>query len=263
MVRSRRAASHDDNPKLLDLAPTWAPVPGWTVLHCSPRSAPDSVYSTQDEDPAARQVYDRMGTWFSDVIAAHPVAATGMAALPPDTFHVTISDGLSSQHLPRVAPAAASTLRSVLDDVGPSVEDPDLITFGHGDLLHRLLDLALHRVVYRVSGVVSRGFAVVVALAADDESVDLVDEIVDARSRLLDGMSHAVGTDLRTTWRPHVTLGYTIDKPSGQTFDAVVRSAATGLVTSMADDRLVLTGAALFSFDDMVTFRRSSLPAFL
>lgn len=252
---------HEANPKLLDLRPTWAPVPGWTVLHCAPRSEPGTVYSTHGEDSTARLFYDRLGTWFADVLATHRTAATGMAALPPDTFHVTVSDGLSSQHLPRVAPAAASTLRSFLDDVSVSVDDPGLVTFGHEDLLQRLLDLAQHRVVYRVSGVVSRGFAVVVALTPDDESLDTVAEIGDARSRLLDAMSHTVGTDLRTTWRPHVTLGYAVDKPSGTVFDAVVRSEAPGLVAQMHDDRLVLAGAALFSFDDMVTFRRSSLPS--
>jgi hypothetical protein len=261
MGRSRRAAPHEANPKLLDLHPTWAQVPGWTVLHCAPQSEPGSVYSTHDQHPPARRFYDRLGAWFADVLASHPTAAAGMAALPPDTFHVTVSDGLSSQHLPRVAPAAASTLRSFLDDITLSVEDPGLITFGHEDLLQRLLDLAQHRVVYRVTGVVSRGFAVVVALTPDDESIDVVAEIGDARSRLLDAMSHTVGTDLRTTWRPHVTLGYAVDKPSGTVFDAVVRSEAPGLVAQTDEDRLVLSGAALFSFDDMVTFRRSSLPS--
>lgn len=257
----RRVEPHSANPKLLDLAPTWAPTPGWTVLHCGPSAAPGAVYSTRDEDEGARRVYDRLGRWFADVLAHDPAAADGMAALPHDTFHVTVSDGLSSQHLPRVSPTAASTLRAVLDDITPSVEDLDLITFGHAHLLQQLLDLAAHRVVYRVVGVASRGFAVVVALAPDDESIDTIERIMEARSRLLDAMSAAVGTDLRTTWRPHVTLGYAIDRPSGAAFDPVVRAAAPGLVAQMAEERLVLTGATLFAFDDMVTFRRSSLPS--
>jgi hypothetical protein len=257
---SRRDAPHEANPKVLDLAPTWAPTPGWTVLHCSPRTTPGTVYSTEHEEPAARRFYDHVGAWFADLTAAHPAASAGMAALPPDTLHVTVSDGLSIQHLARVAPAAATSLRSILDQVGTSVEDPDLVTFGHADLLGSLIDLASPPIVYRVTGVVSRGFAVVVALAPDEASVDTIAQVTTARSRLLDAISRSVGADLRTTWRPHVTLGYAIDRTAGAAFDAVVRAESDQFVAEMADQRLVLAGSALFSFDDMVTFRRSSLP---
>src|SRR5687768_7671578 len=83
--------------KLSDLRPTWARVPGWSVLFDNPGMAPGdgSLQALTAVGSSDAVLYDRLAE-AAPLLLGGRDALRGLAWLPRSTFHVTVADGLSA-----------------------------------------------------------------------------------------------------------------------------------------------------------------------
>lgn len=248
MTRRRRGDGH---PKLVDLAPTWRPYRGWTVLHCPVSAAVGRPYDTADETPENRRWYDAVAAVVS------PDRLDGLAPLPPSTYHVTICDGLSPMHLPRLGRLRRAVVRRRLASLPGTLDELDRYTFGLGEEVGTLLSACRREITYEATGVEARGTAVVVALRPAE--TDVFDEIAARRAQLLTGLGERVGTSLTTEWRPHVTLAYGADRSTVAAL-ATQELLTRDVLAATDSARLRFVHAEVFAFDDMVTYWRRPAP---
>ncbi len=245
--------------KLVDLVPTWAPFPGWTVLlDPGPRHhAPDPVSglsrlaldpSVWTEEPllaALRSVAEHL--------AASPPGLGITALLPPDTYHVTLCDGFSVRSPSRAAEPAATRLQEMIDALPGAVVDTDALTLGSGVALTALLDAAAGSITFAFDALEVRGTALVAALETIDAAVPA---IVDARATVLTEMSAVAGQDLVVPWRPHISLAYLANESREDAWASVLQTASAELATP-PPPAIGYRGAATYAFADMITFRRA------
>lgn len=243
------------NPKLVDLAPTWRRVRGWTVLHTASPDAKEGcrLYDLTSGSPDNLATLAVLHDWFRDVIETDDLRRA-IAPLPLSTLHVTVCDGLSDLDRNKVTGRGSARLDRCLASLPGGVERPDEIALGHGQELCAVVDAASRPLRYAVTGVAHRGSAFVVELAVIADDRDAFDELCRHRTILQRSLSGALGTDIATRLRPHVTLGYAANAPLAARHGPHVTARSADVVADLAERVIEFRGAAVFAFDDMVSF---------
>lgn len=219
--------------KVIDAQPTWAPFSGWTVLLENSRESL-GVDARTDGGAAFAEI-------LSQSVRNLTSATTAFAALPTDSYHVTLCDGVNDG------------VRTIRDTPSMQYVDPDRVIGAIGAEVDELLSAARRPIDWRPESIEVRGHAVVVAMATDED----LTELRTLRTRLLERIGEMIGTNVTSRWRPHLTIGYLVD---GRDADAARESAdASWKQTSpnlQAGARLGTASAGLYRFDDIATFSR-------
>ncbi len=131
---------------------------------------------------------------------------------PSTSFHVTVMDGISSPHLGRMQPGDVSRqLAAGFDGLPDSLVTPHDLTAGH-DIRSVVSTGCSAPIRFELDAVRCRGHALLAELRSSVSSEPALARLDEARRISLGDLGASVGLDLVTEWRPHVTLGYVVNR---------------------------------------------------
>lgn len=242
--------------KLVDLAPTWAPIRGWSILFDDPGSPPTGgrlQRLTVVREPSG--LYDSLAELAPVLVTGE--GARGVAWLPPSVFHVTVADGLSNVRIGRSRRRRSRRAWERLIEALPASVDEIRRTLDRSSVAWRgLLEAARNPVTFAFDGAEVRGDAIVACLRplTTSDAVSLR-SISRARAEALDALSRDLRADLTTPWRPHVTLGYVANRDIGSSLVDRVSTAGRSHISKVGAT-ITFRSASLYVFTSMVEFWR-------
>ena len=242
------------NRKLVDLTPSWAHFPGWTVLFDNPGTSGRvdgdiELLECPTACSPAQRLFDQLEQWFLEELSVH-LGSLGHAALPRSTYHVTLADGLNLGQLRGLPDQVAEAVEA---DFASSIaaprawSEPPYATAVRGLIgdLASPIRFVLHKIDIR-------GHAVMAILRpARPEDESRVTTLAAARDHSLTQLGDAAGLERSGSWTPHITLGYLgdiADAPAARRIidDSLVFDSAT----------IDFESASLYRFASMIDFWR-------
>ncbi|MGB3733899.1 MAG: hypothetical protein WA964_03005 [Ilumatobacter sp.] len=245
-------------PKVTDLEPTWAPFRGWTILFDNPDLdlGPSPVLLETPVDTTGNRVYATLQSVAQTIAENLPDAP--IAWLPPTSFHVTVMDGISGPHLGRMQPGDVSRqLAAGFDRLPDSLVTPHDLTAGH-DIRSVVSTGCSAPIRFELDAVRCRGHAVLAELRSSVSSEPALARLDEARRISLGDLGASVGLDLVTEWRPHVTLGYVVNRDVAAASSAEIEHIAAQEIEGF-DDRsttISFSSVSLYGFTDMASYWR-------
>jgi len=228
------------NPKLAGLDPRWARFRGFSLLFENP---PDS--------PLYRALRQGVAELSDDEL----VTTYGLRLLPPETYHVTVWDGVNDGNLDRVAPPHRAAWETFLQSIPlPDFPDELFLDIKTSPLvLHTDWNLRL-----RCDQIENWSHISLVArlAPADSDSAATLQRLIAARDALSALHDARFGVQPHPAYTPHVTLGYFAND--------TLAAAAAPAVTRWNDTLLAKTAAHTLNvhrilpsvFTDMASFGR-------
>jgi hypothetical protein len=241
-------------PKLRRSAAGFADHRGWTALFDLTRPDP-GMRGRPERLTGARRLsptFDALACWTEQLASVDPQPP--MVLLDPDTYHVTLCDGLSESDLDRLAPSLRSATERFLQGV-PSSLAAGAAPPGAGAAWEAMVGRAGPRVRFVVTGVEVRGHAVVAALepaTADDDRA--LEPWARARTAALEELSSSTGLDLVSQWQPHVSVAYVPNRDAGR--EVAERIGDDGGPPRTSPLGVEVEAASTFAFTSMVEFWR-------
>lgn len=247
--------------KVLDLAPTWAPFEGWSVLFDASPTEPTARRPPTPFDCSGPSPNHGLLLGLAEVtasVAELPAAVDHLAALPPSTYHVTVCDGLSRGHVGEATEPIRTAVVDLLEALPERAVDHERLMLGSPAPLERLLTIAERSLHLVLTGLEVRGHAIVAALDPAPGHEQAFVALDAARSDVLVTLAERTGLDVVTPWRPHVTLAYLANRTRVDPLQDELAELSETVLAELGAQSFISEGASVYAFDDMVTFWLSS-----
>jgi hypothetical protein len=240
--------------------PIWLPFPGFSYIFDNPGSSLEPEGHIQrlniaDLDVPELALYKAIFTAVKQIDPDDVAKKYNFFTLPPQTYHVTVWDGLNLGNLDDVKPVVRSQFNAYFENAITSAMKTwpplaEIIEFEN-----YFSDMGT--VELEFSKLISRGRTVLVAdlSPADEVSMQRLTEIQQLREKLDEEFEHRCEKHRNTQLRPHVAIGYFSDealasKAVFQNMDRwmqVFRKAALGKT-------IKFSSVGLYAFTDMLTY---------
>ena len=229
------------NSKLTGLEPTWASFRGVSLLFENPPS------------PAGRALYRALQNGLDSLSGDTLVQDYLFRFLPSRTHHVTVWDGVNDGNLSGVNPEFREAWQRFLDHIpGISPQDPLLREIQQSELLRRP-DWPLRLRCGQIEN--WSNISLVARLEpSDEESTDVLRELVQARDALSDAFESRFGVRPHPCYTPHITLGYFANHELAARSGDVVRRWNEQLLERTGGQTLTLHRISLSLFEHMTSF---------
>ena len=232
------------NPKLAALGPQWAPFRGFSLLF---------------ENPSDRALYDALQAGISRLSNSSLVANHFLRLLPPESFHVTVWDGINDGNLQNVAMECRDEWSRFLQ----SIPRPEFI----GDLFREVRSSELisrknWNLSLRCAQIENWScMSLVARLVPDDpESEKSLARLTTAREALSKAHGSRFGVFPHPDFAPHVTLGYFANRDLAASSEQAVAEWNESLLSLTHGLVLRFSRIVPSVFTDMASFGRDPDP---
>ena len=226
------------NPKLIGLEPRWAPFRGVSL-----------VFDPPDDDALLRALRAGVAALSRDSL----ITEHYLRPLPPESYHVTVWDGVNDGKLPEVVPEFRAEWERFLQAI-PTESFPDNLfrEVQDSELMARL-DWKLRLRLARIEN--WSDVSLVAHLEpSDDASAESLRRIRIARDALTEAFGNKFGVRPHPDYTPHVTLGYFANAGLAASSASAVARWNDALLRRTADLVLGLRRVHLSAFSDMTSF---------
>ena len=252
------------NPKVACFVPQWAPYRGFSLLFDNPGASVSplgrdwlKVDCSVGENDELR-LYAGFAQFLKE-LGQHRLTNTYLfCPLPPDSYHVTVWDGLNDGNVHK----ASAIHRGKLEAFLAGLPDSLLIDEEFTGEVHRspLVTRRNWSIKFRFSALAKRGNQSLVArlMPADGDSERELERILSDRAALSTRFREQFGIEVQGRYSPHVTLGYFANEEYAELSTPHITRWNESVKNKV--DRLTITfsSVSLYGFTDMSTFFKGS-----
>jgi hypothetical protein len=250
------------NEKVAGLEPRWADFRGFTLLFDNPGASLKTVRSVAyldcdvDENPDL-SLYQALRDALQQIGLASLSKSYLFCPLPPESYHVTVWDGINASNLDKVVSEHRPACQRFLQALPNSVQDTRLFPeITNSELLTR----PDWRIRFKFAKLEKWGNVSIVALLepADDESAVNLRALKDARAILTSEFERKFGVGPYPNYTPHVTLGYFANQDLAEQASPRMDAWNESFHEITAGFALELQQVSLYGFTDMATFFKAA-----
>jgi len=250
------------NPKIAGFPPLWAPFPGFSLLFDNPGQSPSPLpEGLQKLDCPVKtnpclKLYQALSEAMDQLGREILFKDYSLCAMPENTYHVTVWDGLNAGNAETVSPNHSAELQPFLKGLPAALlQDSTFISPAEESPLTRKM---ARSITFKFRDLAKWGNTSLVAILmpVDGDSEQALEWIKRERVRLSNDYHNRFGIKRNRDFYPHVTLGYFANRdytelatPEVVHWNEVVHGMADGLT-------ITFDSISLYGFTDMVTFFR-------
>ena len=247
------------NDKIAGLAPRWASFHGFSLLFDNPDPSLSPLAEgvvKMDCDVKMNPglgLYRRLEKALAEIGHDMLLGTYLLCPLPPDSYHVTVWDGINDGNVDRVTTGRRARAEAFLRGLPEAV-------LAQQDCTRMVLDSPLvsgagWSMRFKFDRLCCWRTALVARLApADEEAAHEFEHIVSDRRDLSHRFHEAFGVSPSFDYAPHVTLCYLVDLAGPRPDDAQIASWTEQVEKTVAGQTVTFDSLALYGFTDMVTF---------
>ena len=181
------------------------------------------------------------------------VNVASFCPLPPNTYHVTVWDGLNDGNADQIQAEQYDGLLNFLVGLPDSLREDEL--FAHAVRNSALLDMEDLSITFRFGKLVNWDNVVILCKPEIiDGDRDVFNKIVDERKILANIYRERFGISLDQVWFPHITLGYFANQEAGSKTLKHIESWSDRFKEKMDGLTITYKKIGLYGFTDMATF---------
>ncbi|RLC61895.1 MAG: hypothetical protein DRI79_06165 [Chloroflexi bacterium] len=248
------------NSKIAGFEPRWAPFRGFSLLFDNPGDSVSSMgrdwlkVDCSVDESEDLQLYKGFAEFLNEIGRYRLTNTYLFCPLPPYSYHVTVWDGLNDGNVQDVSADCHLRLKNFLKNLPGSLLTDKEFT---NEVRHSPLITSTNRSIrFKFKRLAKWGNEVLVAslMPADQDSERELKRIVEDRKALSAWFRERFGVTMRSSYSPHVTLGYFANEEYAASATPEIDRWTESVKKRVDQLTITFSGISLYGFTDMVTF---------